>query len=334
MALIHDDKRVDLKQRGQRIAYALHAFTSCVATDFIDPFVGALRQYSQKHGAPGWLQKPLKLFNKLTGWMHNKAHGDGHDHGHDHAHGEHCDHHHEHPPAPSFDHLQGWAKRWAQFRHFAKEGHLGHWLGAEAVGDVGGAASFVAISEWAPKWLDKFTRGFNSLPLVKPTVNWLAERTTRSWAKENQVAEGSEEYKQELSKWQEFQSQNFAYSALIAVLGTAQNLLAHKFIFKNPASLKNLFIGKVYGVLATNVLLMGSRLIAPRAVKSWEEGVSNRLIEPLLSKVSPALDARDARASEQAAPASDVSAPPHKPHSFAKKALDNKTKTEASAYLA
>lgn len=278
MSLVHDhNERLDLEHRTHRIAFAAHAFVSCVATDFIDPFVGAMRQYTLKYGAPAFLAKPLDMAKNFTGSFHDMAHG--HDHAHDHGHCGHDHHHHE--IAPNFDHMEGWDKRWAQFKHFSKEGHLGHWLGAEAVGDVGGAASFIALSEYAPEAMDKYVAATAKIPGVHAFIEKVAHKTTDSWAEKHHVEKDSAHYREELKKWEEFQAQNISFSFLISALGTVENLAAHKMLFKNPAPMQELLIGKMWGVLATNVLLMGSRVVAPETVK-WYEDKASHVVEPLL----------------------------------------------------
>jgi len=148
------EERKNLKLRGHRIAYAVHATLSCFATDFLDPVINAYDATQED-------RKKRKL-PTISLWR----------------------------AALTKDF---WKNIPTKYKEFFEWSHLKDSFLSEFVGDIAGGAIFLAISEFASKPLHKFTHAVGRIcsPLVdrlarKSTDEWAVENNVQRDSKEYQ----------------------------------------------------------------------------------------------------------------------------------------------------
>jgi hypothetical protein len=260
------------QQHAEDIAYTINHSLYCTLTDFLNPPVNA--------ATDNWLR-----------WL---IPGCGHDHGKDGGHGDDHHGHHEHSPGCSHGHHHHGppaGTRWERVQKairqtFSKERFL-QYVKGEFIGDFGAVPLTIGVQRIFPGVMNGMRK--LSEPLLRPVFKWGVERDSRKWAKKNNVAPDSPEFKQHTANVYEYEMSHFpqaiAWTGFSLGLNTAYQMFADKtpLPFSRKLMLKSTSV--LSGVLVTAGVVVAARALAPNKMHRFDQWTSTNAILPATRRV-------------------------------------------------
>jgi hypothetical protein len=234
--------------------YTLNHALACLFTDsFIQPFIGTAVHEGIEHSSkwPSWLKWVGKIF---------EAHGHGHNHDHEHGH------------KTTFSRVLG---------------EMGHWFSGEVVGDLTAVPVTATIARFCP-WLMKGIRKG-----LEPLMGWYfkkgAQRDAMAWAKQQGLDPHGPEAEAKKNALYEYEASHFGHMFTWNALSTVFNVQG-QFWWRNKAksghtghgatehtgheaTLGELYFGKIFGLIASNLLLLTARANMPRFFQRNEDAI-------------------------------------------------------------
>lgn len=296
------------EEKAQDIAYTINHALSCGTTDiFIQPWAGAWIEGRAKSGnLPKWINWVRNLFEK-----------------HDHAHGDHSNCAHE-PQAPippgnvtfsnatftptgakpvGFGVLNP-SKSAAPaaatphkptLLHNAK-----HWLRAEVYGDVGAIPLTIAVQRFFPGVMHGLRRVLE--PMFKGAFQRGAERDARRWAHHHGLDTNAPEVQAKAQMLYEHEMSHLPKAVVWNMFSVPINIVG-QMLERKSRKMTDLFdiaLGKTFGIIVSNTMLIGGRALAPDAFHKWDSLNSKYLIMPV-SKAVGRIAGVDDKTMEEAA---------------------------------
>lgn len=267
------ERRKSAEERAQDVAYTINHALSCGVTD---AFIQApISEWVVRQGAKGGGFS--KLFQGLDRFFEK------HDHAHDdHPHGEHYEHHASHADHPHEDgHRHHAETHTSPALHVHKKGiwhGMSHWLQGEAVGDIGGIVPTILLQRHVPG----FMHGLRTI--LEPVAGWAfrsgAKRDAHHWASKNGFAPDSPETIAKEKALYEHEVSHLPQAVMWNMFSIPINLFTQKKILKSNYTWGELIVGKTFGSLFSNTVLIGTRALAPEAVHKWDTFNSDHVIKP------------------------------------------------------
>lgn len=240
----------DALEKASEWAYTINHAISCGLTDvFIQPYVGK------------WVTDAIHYDRLPPGlhWLHRifekHDHGDHHDH-HDHSNGA-CAHHpHE---------------------KLTLGNNLSHWMGAEFVSDV----VAVPLTVMTQRFFPSFMHGIRSA--LEPVAGGLfrrgAERDARHWARRQTEPVSAEQVVQKAQELYNYEMDHLPQAAMWNAFSVPINVISQKAL-GNRLDWRTILIGKTFGSLVSNGMLIGGRALAPDAFHHWDRWSSKNVVNP------------------------------------------------------
>lgn len=277
------EKAKTREQKAEDIAYTVNHAISCGTTDiFVQPFVSAAVVTAiQSNKLPRWLHWLENIFEKHDHGHHSDGHAHAHNHANAHSHHEHnaaCGHTHGH------DHSAPAKKQslWKQLLHNAQ-----HWLFGEVVGDVGGILPTIWVQRTFPGFMHGIRRVLE--PVAGGVFRNGAERDARHWGQKHGFDADSNEVKQKAAALYEHEVSHLPQAVVWNAFSIPINYAAQvgmALYRKQPVpNWKEFAVGKTFGFLISNGVLLGGRAIAPEKFNEWDRINSQHVIEPTMRKI-------------------------------------------------
>lgn len=291
------EKQKTKEELIQATAYVLNHSISCGTTDiFIQPPIGSwVETAAEQDKLPRWLKWITNIFEKHE----HHGHG-GHDHHHHHGH----DHDHSHktphpkgplraspagkisgrtfslaPPTAEKPHVHGPSCGHGSGEGFWKKllHNAAHWFTGEIVGDLGAVPLTVMVHHNAPGLM----RGLRNLlePVAGGIFRRGARNDARKWAMQQGLSPDSAEAKAKQAELYEHEISHLPLAIVWNAFSIPINLMAQK-IQGSKASLGVMAVGKIFGAVVSNTLLIGGRALAPEAFNKWDRFTSKHLLIP------------------------------------------------------
>jgi hypothetical protein len=258
-----EDIAVDPRQED--LAYTtLHAI-SCLTNDIaLGPGVAAVAQ---------------TLFDKKINIScndpsHHHDHGHGHDHDHDHHHHDHG--HHAHPT--TLGQRLGAARKNFTWKGFggAFAHNFKHWIGAEAVSDLGAVPLVVATQRLAPGFMNTLSRTVE--PLARPFFRRGAERSARIYAQETQASpEVERQYADRLM------AHEMGHLGQVVMWNVYKVGLSVAMLMKTTGDKdwEKFFKLNLISGLVSNGILLGTRAVAPGKMQAADAWNDEHIVQPV-----------------------------------------------------
>lgn len=293
-------------ERVEDIAYTVNHAISCGVTDIVVQPVAAAATVSMVH-------KDI-----LPKWLHWLTHVFEHDH-HDHPDAPHPEGkpHGHGPKAAATEAAAQEEGRWQSVgRAIVQElrwsklwGHLKHWGIGETFGDVGGIAPTIYVQRHFPG----FMHGLRQV--LEPVAGWAyhngAHRDAKRWGKRHGYAADAPEVKAKEESFYQHEMEHLPQAVVwnafsIPINGAVQactRLLEESTALNSKEKvgkfLVTFAIGKGFGTLFSNGILLGGRALAPKAFIGWDQWSSQHLLRPALRMAGMDKDTADRMARKQ-----------------------------------
>lgn len=247
-------------ERAEDYAYTINHAISCGLTDIaVQPYVGvwAINGIEKAVDAgkfPSWLKWLQNIFERP------------HDH-----HDKHCDdpnHKHAHHEAKLLKAPSFWR-------------NVMHWTSAEFFGDVGAVPATVLVQRFAPGLMNDIRKVVE--PIASKGFREGAHHASLQWARKNGYAAGSEEQKAKENELYEYEMRHLPQAVMWNVFAWPTNVLLQRYVFKHPGhehSLATIAVGKTFGALFSNTILIGGRAALPDVAHKWDQWNSEHVILP------------------------------------------------------
>jgi hypothetical protein len=206
---------------------------------------------------------------------------------------------------------------WPQYR---KE--LKHWFKGEIIGDLGAVPITVGLQYFAPGLMQGINRTLE--PVVGPWFKRGAEKSTKKWAAEHGIAEGSAEYRQHADEIYRHEVDHLAQAVVWTATSVPINYVVQKFDrhehdhphpHVHPEKAES-FIGRfAFGkVLAAGITLgavMNLRRNYPETIRAWDGLTEKYLFSPVTTTVNGLFGVKPApkENAAEAAPSTHISQP-------------------------
>jgi hypothetical protein len=246
------------EQRAEDVAYVINHAISCATTDtFIQPPIGAWVQTSEENNTlPKWLSWVKNIFES-----------------HEHHGGDACNH-----PGHTHPHMHGAAP--SRFRDNAM-----HWLRGEIIGDAGAAPLTIFVQRHAPNFMHGLRR------LMEPVAGKMfhrgAERGARDWAISQGLNPDGPEAKAREKELYEHEMSHLSLAVVWNAFSVPINLAVQK-LSGSKASLSVMAMGKVFGSLVSNTMLIGGRALTPDTFGKLDKFNSTHVVLPVTKVVGKA----------------------------------------------
>lgn len=274
-----EEKQKSGSQKAEDIAYTVNHAIACTVTDVLSPFIG---NYTQRylgrrieigcghdHSAPTPpASLPPEEAQSAVSRLSGKGLGKG-----------------------MFTGLLGsdiasegaYKRLKPAFAPAVPQSNLKHWWVGELAGDFGAVPVTVLMQRMFPGVMHAIR--VVAEPIAKPLFRAGAERSTRIWAEENQIARNSDAYtahKQEiLDREMSHLPQAFVWTASSAALNLAAQRLSG-----NKGDLSHLIAGKLAGSATSSALVVGFRGLAPHQAYTIDRLTSRHVFEPLAQSIN------------------------------------------------
>lgn len=228
-------------------AYTINHAISCGLTDvFIQPYVGK------------WVTDAIHHDRLPHGlhWLH--AIFEKHDHDdHPHGHGA-CDAHHDH-------------------EKLTLRNNLGHWFGAEAISDV----LAVPLTVMTQRLFPGFMRGIRTV--IEPVAGGFfrsgANRDARHWAERQADPVSAQSVVNKAEELYQYEMDHLPQAVMWNAFSIPMNVAAQKIMGSN-LNWGTIAVGKTFGALVSNGMLIGGRALAPNAFHHWDRWSSRTVVTP------------------------------------------------------
>lgn len=174
--------------------------------------------------------------------------------------------------------------RWGKFTH-----NLKHWALGETVGDVGAIVPTVLLQRWCPGVMqgirqvtEPLAKGIYRIGAHRDALHWgarhgLAADTAEVKAKEADIIEHEMRHLPQAVAWNVFSIPiNFGTQAVMAKPGSLNT--RQKF----TGFLVKFAVGKSFGTLFSNGVLLGGRAVAPETFSAWDAWNGEHVLKPVL----------------------------------------------------
>lgn len=251
------------EQRAEDYAYTLNHAISCGITDIWvqGPISNAVTKSARSgHGPINKTSKFLERFFEkehhkpsFSRWVHETA-----------------------------EHGKGLGRRTAKlFKPFVKD-HANHglrdWFIGEAAGDFGAVPLTVLTQRLVPGLME------GGRAILEPLMGWAfrmgAKRDAKHWANKNGFALDAPETKAKEKTIYEHEMRHLPKVLVWNAWSIPINLLVQKYVMKSPNSWPELLIGKTFGSVFSNGVLLGGRSTLPDAFIGWDKFNSKHIIGP------------------------------------------------------
>lgn len=241
-----EQARKKADETAQDTAYVINHAISCGITDTVtQPLVSALVQSR--------IEK-----SKLPGWTGKFFEPSNHGLDHSHNNGGHA----PHPPG---------------FIANAK-----HWLLGEAVGDLLAVPLTIIVQRTMPGLINLLRKVME--PVAGRYFRKGAEHSTRNWAIKHGVEPGSTEAKAKAEELYNTEIRRLPLAFIWNSFSIGINLATQK-LAGNKASWGTLALGKTFGTLASNLMLLGGRGHEPAVFEKIDKFNSEHIITPATQAV-------------------------------------------------
>lgn len=308
------------QEQAEDIAYTVNHAISCGVTDvFVQPVAAA--------AATALAHEEL-----LPKWATSVFEHHDHDHGHGHDHHDHHDHHHHEAHAAPADGKGRWQRigekikgelQWKKFGH-----NLKHWVWGETIGDAGGIIPTIMVQRMFPGFMQGLRDRIE--PIAGAAYRGGAHRDAQNWGRKHGLALDSAEvkareeylYKHEMDHLPQAVVWN-AFS--IPINGAVQLGMEKPSAVNTPKKfmgfLTKFAIGKGFGTIFSNGILLGGRAVAPDAFIAWDKWNSDNVLKPVLYGPGQLLGI-DKETADKVMADKDDDAPPVKAHKHARDKAD------------
>ncbi len=187
-----------------------------------------------------------------------------------------------------------WARVGKKIREQMRPGpfmhNLGHWAVGETAGDAGGIIPTIMVQRFFPSFMDGMRKLLE--PVARPFFRNGAERDARRWGKRNGFAADAPEVEEKRAYLYEHEishlPQAMVWNAFSIPINFGVQYLTHGHHKssnwrKSVADmLPGFIVGKGFGTLFSNGVLLGGRAVAPDAFIAWDRWNSKHIIKPVL----------------------------------------------------
>ncbi len=263
----------DPMEKASEWAYTINHAVSCGTTDiFIQPYIGKwVTDAVHEHRMPTGLRWLESIFEKHD-------HGPGHNHGPEkkHEHGPGCGHDHDH--GHGHDHEP------------TLKNNAAHWFGGEFFGDVGAVPLTVMVQRFFPGMMHGIRR------LLEPVAGGFfrrgAQRDAQRWATRQAQPVGDDAIVTKAQQLYEYEMDHLPQAVVWNAFSVPINVFAQK---RMGSSLRwqEILLGKTFGSMVSNGLLIGGRAMAPNTFHRWDMFNSEKIVAPATRKISHLFGADD-----------------------------------------
>jgi hypothetical protein len=238
---------------AEDIAYTINHSLYCTLTDFLNPPINA--------ATDGYLR-----------WL---IPGCGHDHSSDGG--------HHHAPANATH----WEKTQHEFKHSFSKDRFAEYAKGEFIGDFGAVPLTIGIQRLFPDFMNGVRKVCE--PVMRPVFNWGVARDTKKWAKENNIAIDSAEYKEHATKIYQYEMNHFPQAVVWTGFSLGLNTAYQMFADKSPMTFHHKFALKstsvLSGVVVTAGVVVAARALAPQKMHSFDTWTGKNAILPATKTV-------------------------------------------------
>ncbi len=255
------------EEKASDIAYTVNHSISCGTTDiFVQPVAAvAATTLAHEELLPKWLHWITHLF-------------------------EHEHHDHEEELVHAADATK-WQRVWARVKHEVQwknlSANLGHWATGEVAGDVGGILPTVAVQRLFPGFMQGMRKVLE--PVAGGFFRQGAARDARHWGRHHHLAADSAEVKQKEDALYQHELSHLPQAVMWNVFSIPINYVTQWAMARSHGekfSLGTFIIGKTFGTLFSNTVLIGGRGMAPELFNDWDRINSRYVIKPVIGAIS------------------------------------------------
>ena len=231
---------------------------------------------------PEWFSWIKKIFEHDHHDEH--AHSAG---GKPHAHGEACGHAH----APVAEAESGGSKlkkigarMKSEFKLDKLWHNTKHWVVGEVGGDVGGIIPTIMVQRFFPGMMQCMRKALE--PIAGGFFHHGADKDAIKWGRKRGLAEDSPEVKHKAAELYEHEMshlpQAVVWNSFSIPMNYGTQLLYAQLKGHAKPTLGEFAVGKVFGTVLSNTVLIGGRGMAPEAFNHWDRLNSKHVIKPLM----------------------------------------------------
>lgn len=297
------ERQKSANDRAEDIAYTVNHAISCGATDiFVQPIAAtAANAMVTEELMPRWLRWIRH------GFEHHHDHGKpGHVHKHSDSNLVHLSENGPLVQEGGFFHRtmkesQSTKVRWKRVGEQIREqlqwkrfvGNLAHWGAGETVGDVGGIVPTI----WVQRTFPGFMSGLRHVlePVAGVFFRNGAARDARQWGRRNGFDADSPEVKAKETYFYEHEVSHLPQAVVWNSFSIPINFVTQFFTHGNHREsnwkraalhmLPEFIVGKGFGTIFSNGILLGGRAAAPDAFIAWDQWNSKHIIKPVLGTI-------------------------------------------------
>lgn len=164
---------------------------------------------------------------------------------------------------------------------------LRDWMVGEAFGDFAAVPLTIGVQRLFPGFMHGIRR------VLEPITGWAfragAERDARAWARQHSFAIDGPEATAKAHDLYEHELSHLPQAVMWNVFSIPTNLMVQKHLMKSSYSWPQLLVGKTFGSMVSNGMLIGARAISPDTMHGIDRWNSKHIIVPTAKKIGKAL---------------------------------------------